>query len=60
MATSSIFTNVVIKSEKDAERFVAAMEYASKQPNWTPSESIQKPVTDINAIRDFMSKRKQK
>ena len=45
MATSSIFTNIVINDPKKAD------------PAWKPTSPVKPPLTDIEAIRKLMAKR---
>ena len=49
MATSSIFTNIVINDPKKAEKFI--------DPAWKPTTPVKPPLTDIEAIRKLMAKR---
>lgn len=60
MATSSIFTNIVISDPKKAERFIDALEVSSLDPEWKPTTPVNPPLTDIEAIRRLMAKRGQK
>lgn len=60
MATSSIFTNVVISDPKKAEIFIDALDKSSRDPEWEPSTSAGPPLRDIEAIRRLMEKRVQK
>ena len=57
MATSSIFTNIVIKDPKKAEKFIDALEISSHDPAWKPTTPVKPPLTDIEAIRKLMAKR---
>ena len=57
MATSSIFTNIVINDPKKAEKFIDALETSSQDPAWKPTTPVKPPLTDIEAIRKLMSKR---
>lgn len=57
MATSSIFTNVVINDPKKAEKFIDALEASSRNPEWKPTTPVKPPLTDVNAIRKLMAKR---
>ena len=57
MATSSIFTNVVINDPKKAERFIEALDQSSRDPAWRPSTPVKAPLTDVDAIRKLMAKR---
>lgn len=57
MATSSIFTNIVIKDPKEAEKFIDALEASSRDSEWKPSTTTKPPLTDVNAIRKLMAKR---
>ncbi len=60
MATSSIFTNIVISDPKKAEKFIDALEASSLDPEWKPTTHVKPPLTDIEAIRRLMAKRVQK
>ena len=60
MATSSIFTNIVISDPEKAEKFIDALEAASLDPEWKPAVPVKPPLTDIEAIRRLMAKRVQK
>lgn len=57
MATSSIFTNIVINEPKKVEEFIEALETSSHDPAWKPTTPVKPPLTDIEAIRKLMSKR---
>ena len=57
MATSSIFTNIVINDPKKAEKFIDALETSSHDPAWKPTTPVKPPLTDIEAIRKLMAKR---
>lgn len=57
MATSSIFTNIVINDPKKAEKFINALELSSHDPSWKPSSPVKPPLTDIDEIRKLMAKR---
>ena len=50
MATSSIFTNIVINDPKKAEKFIDALETSSHDPAWKPTTPVKPPLTDIEAI----------
>ena len=57
MATSSIFTNIVINEPKKVEKFIEALETSSHDPAWKPTTPVKPPLTDMEAIRKLMSKR---
>ena len=57
MATSSIFTNIVITDPKKVERFVDALESSIHDPAWKPTTPVKPPLTDAEAIRKLMAKR---
>ena len=57
MATSSIFTNIVINDPKKAERFIDALETSDRDTTWKTTSVVQKPLTDVEAIRKLMAKR---
>lgn len=57
MATSSIFTNVKITDAKSAERFVEALDAASKIPPRVPTTDVKPPLRDKEAIRAMFAKR---
>lgn len=58
MATSSILSNIVIRDSKKAEALINALEASSNDPKWKPSAPTIPVLTDIEAIRKHMSKRK--
>ena len=58
MATSSIFTNI-INDPKKTGKFIDALETSSYDPAWKPATPIKLLLTDIDAIRKLMSKRKK-
>lgn len=60
MATSSIFTNIVINDPQKAEKFIDALEASSRDPEWKPAILVKPPLTDTEAIRKLMAKRVQK
>ena len=57
MATSSIFTNIVIGDPKKVEDFVNALEMSGRDPAWKPTTPVNPPLTDINKIRKLMAKK---
>ena len=57
MATSSIFSNIVINDPKKAEKFIEAVELSDRDSEWKPAAPVKKPLSDITAIRNLMSKR---
>lgn len=57
MATSSIFTNIVINDPKKASKFIDALEASSHDPVWKPTTPVKPPLTDVEAIRKLMAKR---
>ena len=57
MATSSIFSNIKINDPKDAEAFIRALEASEKDPKIESTAPAIPTVTDLNAIRNLMSKR---
>lgn len=57
MATSSIFSNIKINDPKDAEAFIHALEASEKDPKIESTAPAIPTVTDLNAIRNLMSKR---
>ncbi len=58
MATSSILTNFTITEKKAAERFVNALEEASKLPSIKPSDTPVKYLRAPEAIRKLLAKDK--
>lgn len=56
MSTSSIFTNVEIKDKKSAERFVEALDKASKIPPRVPTTDVKPPLRDKEAIKALFEK----
>ena len=57
MATSSIFTNIVINDPKKAKKFIDALETSSHDPAWELTTPVKPPLTDIEVIRKLMAKR---
>ena len=57
MATSSIFTNIKITDKKSAEKFVEALEAASKVPKRVPTTQVDPPLRDKKAIKAMFAKR---
>lgn len=57
MALSSILTNVVIKDKESAERFIDALEKASKDPKRVPTSDVPPPLTDKDEIRAIFQRR---
>ncbi len=60
MATSSIFTNIVISDPEKAEKFIDVLEASSLDPEWKPTTPVKPLLTDTEAIRRLMAKRTQK
>lgn len=60
MATSSIFTNFTITDNETAEKFAEALEIASRQPKWVPSEPIEAPERDPEKIRAIFARRAER
>lgn len=59
MATSSILTNFTISDKNTAQAFVEALDAASREPEWKPKAPIKAPVTDHDAIKALLAKRKR-
>lgn len=57
MPTSSIFTNFVINDPEKVEKFIDALEASSHDPAWQAASPIKQPLTDIEKIRELMTKR---
>ncbi|MCM1542904.1 MAG: hypothetical protein NC121_16820 [Blautia sp.] len=57
MATSSIFARVKIDDSKKVEAFIDALEASENKPKRKPSVLAISPITDIDEIRKFMTKR---
>lgn len=57
MATSSIFTNIVINDQQKASKFIDALEASSYDPVWKPTTPVKPPLTNVEAIRKLMAKR---
>ena len=57
MATSSIFTNIIITEPKKIERFVDALEASSHDPAYESTIPVKPLLTDVDAIRKLLSKR---
>lgn len=60
MATSSIFNSVKIKTQQEAEAFVAALEAAEKAPRISRETPNMRYVTNPDEIRRMLEKRKNK
>lgn len=58
MATSSIFTSVIINTEKEAEDLIAALEAAEKAPRVLVDDPDIEYVSDHDEIRKMFLKRK--
>lgn len=59
MATSSIFTNVVIEEKDAVERFLEALEDVSAEPKAVPVTKAKLPLTDPKRILAMAAKRAQ-
>lgn len=59
MATSSILTNVRITDMKTAEAFINALEASANDPKIESSEPETPVLTDLDAIRKLLAKRKK-
>ena len=57
MATSSIFAKARIDDPKKAEAFIDALEASENKPRRKSSIPVKPPVTDIDEIKKFMTKR---
>lgn len=57
MAISSIFAKVRIDEPKKAEAFIDALEASANKPKRKQSIPVSPPVTDINEIKKYMTKR---
>ncbi len=60
MPTSSIFANFTITDKDAAERFADALEIASQQPKWKPSEPIEPPERDPDKIQAIFDRRAER
>ncbi len=60
MATSSIFTNVVINDPKMAERFVDALDSANRMRETTSPAPAKRSIMSKEELRELMAKRMQK
>lgn len=58
MATSSILTNFTITDKEAAENPANAIEMASKEPEWRSTRQVKLPLTDHEAIRALLVKKK--
>lgn len=58
MATSSIFTSVIINTEKEAEDLIVALEAAEKAPRVLVDDPDIEYVSDHDEIRKMFLKRK--
>lgn len=57
MVASSIFARVRIDDPEKAEAFIDALEASENKPKRKSLKSVNPPVTDINEIKKFMTKR---
>lgn len=60
MATSSIFTNVIINDSKMAERFVDALDSANRMRETTSPAPTKRSIMSKEELRELMAKRMQK
>ena len=60
MPTSSIFNTVKIKTQEEAEMFLAALEAAEKAPAITRETPNMRYVTDPDEIKRMLERRKKK
>ena len=58
MSTSSIFTNIKIETQQEAEAFVAVLEATEKAPQISRETPNMRYVTNPNEIRRALEKRK--
>ena len=58
MPTSSIFNTVKIKTQEEAEMFLAALEAAENVPAITRETPNMRYVTDPNEIKRMLEKRR--
>lgn len=56
MATSSIFTNFVIRGEDAVKQFVTALEKCEKNLKQEPKSKMPPVLTDRDAIRALVAK----
>ena len=59
MPTSSIFNTVKIKTQEEAEMFVAALEAAENAPAITRETPNMRYVTDADEIKRMLEKRRK-
>lgn len=59
MPTSSIFANFDITDQETAEAFVAALDASAHDPKREPVSPVEPPLTEHDAIKRFLAKRKQ-
>lgn len=59
MATSSIFTSVIINTEKEAEDLIAALEAAEKAPRVLVDDPDIEYVSNHDEIRKMFLKREK-
>jgi hypothetical protein len=57
MATSSIFTNIIIKEPGEAERFVDILEESNQENELKSSVTVKRTLTDLDEIRKLMEKK---
>lgn len=60
MATSSIFTNIIIDDAQKAKEFINALDASVCEPEWKPTTPVKSPLSDAQAIRMLMTKRNKK
>lgn len=54
MATSSFFTDIIIRDDETARKFIDALEESMNEPEGEPSMSVKEPLSDTQAIRKLM------
>jgi hypothetical protein len=57
MATSSIFTNIIIKEPSEAERFVDILEKSNHENELKSNVTVKHTLTDLDEIRKLMEKK---
>lgn len=57
MATSSIYTNVVINDPAKAEQFINALEQSSRDQERQSTTPVKSLLTDADEIRKLMARR---
>lgn len=56
MATSSFFTDIIIRDDETAQKFIEVLEESMNELGGESSMSVKEPLSDAQAIRKLMKK----